>query len=72
MQQFIQIIFRDFHLWPIFPEFAKARFCNSDSGVGIRDNVRNYTGKIEMSSSDAIEWALTEGNTTKGQPGGLV
>jgi signal transduction histidine kinase len=56
-----------------FSEMQRLDFSISDSGVGIRENVRNYTGLKKMSSRDAIKWALTEGNTTKTgeQPGGL-
>lgn len=44
----------------------------SDAGVGIRTNVREFL-KCEMSSIDAIKWAMIEGNTTKTgtQPGGF-
>lgn len=44
----------------------------SDSGVGIRTNVREYLSR-EISSVDAIKWAMIEGNTTKTgpQPGGF-
>lgn len=56
-----------------FPQKHRLDFTISDAGVGIRENVRRYTGKNKMSSCAAIEWALTEGNTTKTgkQPGGL-
>jgi hypothetical protein len=44
----------------------------SDVGVGIRTNVRKFL-KEEISSQDAIKWAMIEGNTTKtgSQPGGF-
>jgi hypothetical protein len=44
----------------------------SDSGVGIRTNVREYLNE-NISSVDAIKWAMIEGNTTKTgpQPGGF-
>ena len=56
-----------------FPQKHRLDFTIADAGVGIRENVRRYTGKAKMSSCTAIEWALTEGNTTKtgNQPGGL-
>lgn len=56
-----------------FPQKHRLDFTISDAGVGIRENVRKYTGKMKLSSCAAIEWALTEGNTTKTgkQPGGL-
>lgn len=56
-----------------FPQMHRLDFTIADAGVGIRDNVRKYTGNSKMSSCAAIKWALTEGNTTKtgDQPGGL-
>lgn len=56
-----------------FPQKHRLDFTIADAGVGIRDNVRQYTGNTRMSSCAAIDWALTEGNTTKtgDQPGGL-
>lgn len=56
-----------------FPQKQRLDFTIADAGIGIRENVRRYTGKKQMSSSAAIRWALTEGNTTKTgkQPGGL-
>lgn len=56
-----------------FPQMHRLDFTIADAGVGIRDNVRIYTGHAKMNSCAAIKWALTEGNTTKtgGQPGGL-
>lgn len=56
-----------------FPQKHRLDFTIADAGVGIRDNIRQYTGNTKMSSCAAIKWALTEGNTTKtgNQPGGL-
>ncbi|ADJ27039.1 ATP-binding protein [Nitrosococcus watsonii] len=56
-----------------FPQKHRLDFTIADAGVGIRDNVRQYTGNTKMNSCMAIGWALTEGNTTKtgDQPGGL-
>lgn len=56
-----------------FPQLHRLDFTIADAGVGIRENVRRYTGRKRMNSCAAIEWALTEGNTTKtgNQPGGL-
>jgi len=56
-----------------FPYKHRLDFTIADAGIGIRDNVRRYTGKKRMSSCAAIEWALKEGHTTKtgNQPGGL-
>lgn len=56
-----------------FPLKHRLDFTIADAGVGIRENVRRYTGRKKMNSRAAIEWALTEGNTTKtgNQPGGL-
>ena len=56
-----------------FPQKHRLDFTIADAGVGIRDNIRQYTGNTKMSSCAAIKWALTEGNTTKtgNQHGGL-
>ncbi|OQY12225.1 MAG: ATP-binding protein [Desulfobacteraceae bacterium 4572_19] len=56
-----------------YPQKHRMDFTIADSGVGIRKNVRRYTGKPKLNSCKAIEWAMTEGNTTKtgNQPGGL-
>lgn len=56
-----------------FPYKQRLDFTIADAGIGIREKVRRYTGNAKMSSCAAIEWALTEGNTTKtgNQPGGL-
>lgn len=56
-----------------YPNKHRLDFTIADAGVGIRENVRRYTRKPKLSSCKAIEWAMTEGNTTKtgNQPGGL-
>ncbi len=56
-----------------YPQKHRMDFTIADAGVGIRENVRKYTGKAKLSSCKAIEWAMTEGKTTKtgNQPGGL-
>ncbi len=56
-----------------FPQKHRLDFTIADAGIGIRENVRRYTRKRKMSSCAAINWALTEGNTTKtgNHPGGL-
>lgn len=56
-----------------YPQKHRLDFTIADAGVGIRQNVRRFTGDHEMNSVDAIKWALTEGNSTKTsmQPGGL-
>ena len=56
-----------------YPNKQRMDFTIADAGVGIRENVRRYTGKKKLNSCKAIEWAMTEGNTTKtgSQPGGL-
>ncbi len=56
-----------------FPQKHRLDFTIADAGVGIRENVRDYTGIKKLNSLKAIKWALTEGNTTKrgNQPGGL-
>ena len=57
----------------VYPNEHRLDFTIADAGVGIRDNVRKYTRKPKLNSCEAIEWAMTEGNTTKNgnQPGGL-
>jgi len=56
-----------------YPNKHRLDFTIADAGVGIRENVRRYTQKPKLNSCKAIEWAMTEGNTTKtgNQPGGL-
>lgn len=56
-----------------YPNKHRLDFTIADAGVGIRENVRRYTRKPKLNSCKAIEWAMTEGNTTKtgNQPGGL-
>lgn len=56
-----------------YPSKHRLDFTIADAGVGIRENVRRYTQKPKLNSCKAIEWAMTEGNTTKtgNQPGGL-
>jgi signal transduction histidine kinase len=56
-----------------YPQKHRMDFTIADAGVGIRENVRRYTRKPKLNSCKAIEWAMTEGNTTKtgNQPGGL-
>lgn len=56
-----------------YPHKHRLDFTIADAGVGIRENVRTYTRQPKLSSCKAIEWAMTEGNTTKSgnQPGGL-
>jgi len=56
-----------------YPNKHRLDFTIADAGVGIRENVRRYTGNEKLNSRKAIEWAMTEGNTTKtgNQPGGL-
>jgi len=56
-----------------FPQKHRLDFTIADAGIGIRENVRRYTGHQRMSSCAAIKWALIEGNSTKtgNYPGGL-
>lgn len=56
-----------------YPNKHRLDFTIADAGVGIRENVRRYTKRPKLNSCKAIEWAMTEGNTTKtgNQPGGL-
>ena len=55
-----------------FPNQNRLDFTVADLGVGIRQNIEDYTGR-KFSSEDAIVWATEEFNTTKrGKlPGGL-
>ncbi len=56
-----------------YPNKHRLDFTIADAGVGIRENVRQYTKMPKLNSCKAMEWAMTEGNTTKtgNQPGGL-
>lgn len=56
-----------------FPQKHRLDFTIADAGIGVRENVRRYTGNKKIGSCTAIRWALAEGNTTKegDQPGGL-
>nr|WP_319394696.1 ATP-binding protein [uncultured Desulfobacter sp.] len=56
-----------------YPQKHRMDFTIADAGIGIRENVRKYTRRPKLNSCKAIEWAMTEGNTTKtgNQPGGL-
>ncbi len=56
-----------------YPNKHQLDFTISDAGVGILENVRNYTTKRPLDSCKASEWAMTEGNTPTpdNQPGGL-
>lgn len=55
-----------------FPQRHVLEFCIADAGIGIRRKLQRELG-IKMRSDEAIEWALSGGNTTrKGPvPGGL-
>lgn len=55
-----------------FPANDQLDFTVADLGVGIPNNIRDYTGS-EFSPEAAISWAIEEGNSTKGDnlPGGL-
>lgn len=55
-----------------FPKRNRLDFTVADLGIGIRQNIINYTG-FKFSSEDAIIWATKEFNTTKRSnlPGGL-
>ena len=59
-----------------YPDRHRLDFTIADPGVGIWENVREYRKhrkEPELNACQAIEWAMTEGNTThkNGQPGGL-
>lgn len=55
-----------------YPKLNRLDLTISDAGIGIRTNVRRVFNP-EISSVDAIRWAIKEGNTTKtgSQPGGF-
>jgi len=56
-----------------YPKKHRLDFTFADAGIGIVENVRNYTKDSKLNSCDAVRWALAEGHTTKQgrQPGGL-
>lgn len=56
-----------------YPNLKKLDFTIVDLGKTIRYNVSNYLNKLEISATEAIKWAIEEGNTTKtgNIPGGL-
>ena len=55
-----------------YPQAQRLVVTMADAGVGIRTNVRRYL-RTNVSSADAIRWALEGGHTTKtgSQPGGV-
>lgn len=58
-----------------FPNRNRLDFTVADLGIGIHQNVKDYTG-FNISPEEAISWATEESNTTKhgnlpGVPGGL-
>jgi hypothetical protein len=55
-----------------FPQLQRLDFTLADAGIGIRSNVRRVYNP-EVSSVDAIRWALVEGHTSKTakHPGGV-
>ncbi|ARN56346.1 ATP-binding protein [Sedimentisphaera salicampi] len=56
-----------------FPNKERFDFSISDSGIGIRENVRKFFKNDKISSKQAIEWALKEGHSTRTfkQPSGI-
>jgi len=56
-----------------YPYQGRLDLTISDIGVGIPTNVRRHLRNDKMLPTDAIKWALMEGNTTKTgeQPGGM-
>ena len=56
-----------------YPQLKKIDFTIVDLGRTIRYNVREYLQKPLMSATEAMRWAIEEGNTTKtgNIPGGL-
>jgi hypothetical protein len=55
-----------------YPNKHKLDFTIADAGIGIRDNVRRFLN-FNISSRQAIQWALKEGHSTRSgnQPGGI-
>ncbi|MEX4003600.1 ATP-binding protein [Paraburkholderia sp. EG285A] len=55
-----------------YPHFSQLKLTISDGGVGIRTNARKVAG-ANISSVNAIRWALQEGATSKtgNEPGGF-
>lgn len=56
-----------------FPNKQHLDITIADAGVGIRQNVRRFLRKSDLSSVEALKWALQEGHSTKTgpHPGGL-
>jgi len=56
-----------------YPYDGRLDLTISDAGIGIRQNVRRHLQDGNISSIEAIKWALKEGNTTKSgnKPGGM-
>lgn len=53
-----------------YPKMNILDFTLSDQGEGIREKVSNFLNK-SISSTEAIQWAMVDGNTTKKNiPGG--
>lgn len=55
-----------------FPTKNKLRFSVADLGIGMRENLRRKLN-FDLTAADAIEWAMSDRNTTKtgSVPGGL-
>jgi hypothetical protein len=57
-----------------FPKKRKLDFSVADAGIGIRENILRGIG-LNFTPEEAIQWAVSEQNTTrqreKGKPGGL-
>ena len=49
-----------------YPNLCELNLAIVDFGVGIPQRVRSHTGKPTISATEAIEWAITRGNTTRG------
>jgi len=56
-----------------YPHEQRLNITIADAGVGIRDKVRVYLRNGQVSSEEAIRWALQGGNTTRTgpRPGGV-
>lgn len=53
-----------------YPTGNRLAFCIADLGVGFQHNVERFLSK-SCPNCASIDWALDEGNTTKGRLGGL-
>ncbi len=53
-----------------YPKKEKIYFSVVDLGIGMRQKINNFNS-LQLTAVQAIDWALTPGNTTKNSTGGL-